>query len=62
MSPTCPCGAMVISTGGEPCPFCDGYICSHEWVRQRQGGPPDMAESYEVVEFCKLCGMERVEE
>ena len=34
---------------------------AHIWKRQRVGGPPDMAESLEVVEFCTVCGMENLE-
>jgi len=31
----------------------------HRWIGKRQGGPPDMAESSEWIEFCDLFGMER---
>lgn len=37
-----------------PCP--DGQ---HRWKGQRMGGSPDMAESYEWVEYCDVCGIER---
>jgi hypothetical protein len=36
-----------------PCP--DGQ---HRWVGKRMGGPPDMAESCEWVEYCDVCGVE----
>ncbi len=42
-----------------------GEIClegKHQWVRKRQGGPPDDAGSLEVVEYCDLCGVEKDEE
>ena len=39
--------------GGGPCP--DGR---HQWTGRQMGGPPDMAESYEWVEYCKVCGVE----
>jgi hypothetical protein len=37
-------------------------VCAHVWIRKRQGGPPDMAESLEVVEFCEKCGIEKEDE
>jgi hypothetical protein len=37
----------------EPCE--DG---KHQWVGQQMGGPPDAAESYEWVCYCKACGIE----
>jgi hypothetical protein len=40
-----------------PCP--DGQ---HKWIRRRMGGPPDAAESYEVVEYCGVCGIENLED
>jgi hypothetical protein len=42
--------------------FFDKKTCHHHWKRQRLGGSPDMAESYEVVEFCVRCGDERQDE
>jgi hypothetical protein len=33
----------------------------HKWVSRRMGGAPDAVESYEVVEYCDICGMERVD-
>ncbi len=36
-----------------PCP--DGQ---HKWVGRQTGGSPDMAESYEWVEYCDVCGVE----
>ncbi len=36
-----------------------GIDCDHEWTGQQLGGPPDMAESTEWVEYCKKCGYER---
>jgi hypothetical protein len=34
----------------------------HEWVSERAGGPPDMAESNERVVYCRNCGAEQNEE
>lgn len=31
---------------------------NHKWITQRQGGSPDMAESYEMVTYCENCGGE----
>lgn len=46
------------SIGPEP----DDTPCQHQWKSQQLGGPPDMAESYEWVTYCKLCGAEKVDE
>jgi hypothetical protein len=40
-----------------PCP--DGQ---HRWVGKQMGGSPDMAESYEWVEYCDICGVENTED
>lgn len=48
--------------GGAACSFTDGEPCppdEHRWVTKRQGGSPDVAESYERVTFCEVCGMEK---
>ncbi len=37
-------------------------ICPHEWTGKQLGGPPDMAESYEWVGYCKHCGLEGPED
>ena len=37
------------------------YPVFRDWP-ERMGGPPDMAESCEVVEYCDDCGAERVED
>lgn len=34
----------------------------HVWVGQRQGGPPDKAESAEWVCWCKICGTEKTDD
>lgn len=31
---------------------------AHKWTRKCLGGPPDVAESREVVEVCESCGLE----
>jgi hypothetical protein len=36
--------------------------CDHKFVVKRLGGPPDMAESYEAVKVCDLCGYEPSDE
>lgn len=36
--------------------------CPHRWTGQQVGGPPDMAESTEWVEYCAECGEEQVDE
>jgi hypothetical protein len=33
--------------------------CLHKWTRQRRGGSPDIADSYEQIVVCELCGEER---
>lgn len=30
----------------------------HKWKTQRAGGPPDVADSYEMVTYCDKCGTE----
>ena len=32
--------------------------CDHVWTGQQMGGPPDVADSYEWVEYCEKCGLE----
>lgn len=32
--------------------------CAHKWITKLAGGAPDMAESYERVTYCDLCGEE----
>lgn len=35
--------------------------CQHQWTGQQAGGNPADASSYEWVEYCALCGVERGE-
>jgi transcriptional regulator with XRE-family HTH domain len=36
--------------------------CKHEWTGQQMGGGPDTAEAAEWVGYCKLCGVEKVDD
>jgi hypothetical protein len=50
------CEACVFGRG-EHAEWCTAP-CNHRWKTQRLGGPPDVADSYEMVTFCELCGEE----
>lgn len=52
-SDVCSCGAERTIHGKIYEPTCD-----HNFVTKRQGGPPDMAESLEMVTYCEKCGYE----
>lgn len=51
------CDGTGVWPEGKPCP--DGM---HVWTGKQMGGPPDMAESYEWVGYCDVCGIEGPED
>ena len=57
--------AIAKGAGIPPLPAYESGLCpdgDHKWTRRRVGGPPDAAESLEVVEFCAECGAERADD